>query len=269
MKKIVADFRTFPKWIRTILWRFMHRVMLSRYGFSDLKFLNYGYVSLDPDYEYIELDERDELERYGLQLYNHTTTVVNLKGKDVLEVGSGRGGGASFITRYYEPSSYVGLDLSKKVIRFCNKNYKLPGLSFTWGDAENLPFDDSSFDAVVNIESSGSYKNMEKFLSEVYRVLRPSGHLLFADARSIEEKELLRVQFEEAGLKILDEENIVKNILKATDLDYERRNNLINSRAPQYMKKLSKEFSSLKGTKRYDKFNDGSKIYLRYLLKKS
>ena len=116
----------------------MHRVLLSRFGFSDLKFLNYGYVSLDPKCELLKLDESDELERYSVQLYNHTISGVNLKGKDILEVGSGRGGGASFITRYYKPNSYVGLDLSKKLIRLCKKNYSLPGLSFIYGNAENL-----------------------------------------------------------------------------------------------------------------------------------
>ncbi len=54
------------------MWRFMHRVLLSRFGFSDLKFLNYGYVSLDPKCELLKLDESDELERYSVQLYNHT-----------------------------------------------------------------------------------------------------------------------------------------------------------------------------------------------------
>ncbi len=251
------------------MWRFMHRVIMSRCDFSNLKFLNYGYVSLDPKCELLKLDESDELERYCLQLYNYTVSDVNLKGKDILEVGSGRGGGASYITRYYEPNSYVGLDLSKKLIRFCNKNYNLPGLSFIHGNAEKLPFDDMSFDAIVNIESSGSYSNMDKFLSEVYRVLRPGGYLLLADFRTIQGNELLRNQFKAAGLNIINEENIVKNILKATDLDYERRFKLINNKAPLYMKSLSKEFSSLKGTKRYELFDDGSLIYLRYILKKS
>ena len=145
----------------------------------------------------------------------------------------------------------------------------MPGLSFIYGNAENLPFDDMSFDAIVNIESSGSYSNMDKFLSEAYRVLRPGGYLLLADLRTIEENELLRNQIEEAGFNIINEENIVKNILKATDLDYERRYKLIKNKAPLYLKNLSKEFSSLKGTKRHESFDDGSLIYLRYVLKKS
>jgi ubiquinone/menaquinone biosynthesis C-methylase UbiE len=268
MKKITIKYYTFPRWVRDIMWRFLHRVMLSRYGFSDLKVLNYGYESLEPTSNNLQLEKKDELERYGLQLYNHTVSETNLEGKDIVEVGSGRGGGASFITRYHKPNSYTGVDLSKKLIRYCNKNYNLPGLSFTFGNAEKLPFDNTLFDAAVNIESSRNYGNFDKFLSEVYRVLRPGGHLLFADSRTPEESELLRKQFEEAGFKIVNEENIVNNILKATDLDYERRYNLIVDKSPRLMKSLAKEFSSLKGTKRYDDFKNGKLVYMRYVLQK-
>ncbi len=268
MSKIISDFRFFPNWMKKLMLRFLHRVLLTRYGFADLKFMNYGYVCLDPESEFLELDESDELERYCLQLYNHTIRDVNLKGKDILEVGSGRGGGASFITRYHEPNSYVGLDLSKKLIRSCNKNYRIPGLSFVYGNAENLPFDDGSFDAIVNIESSRDYCNMNNFLSEVYRVLRPGGFLLLADLRTIEGNELLKSQFKKAGFNILKEENIVKNTLKALDLDYERRNKLVNDRAPRFMKNIGREWSSLKGSNRYEAFTDGSLLYLRYVLKK-
>ncbi len=145
----------------------------------------------------------------------------------------------------------------------------MPGLSFIYGNAEDLPFDDMSFDAIINIESSRDYNNVDIFLSEVYRVLRPGGYLLLADLRTTEGNELLRNQFKEAGLNIIEEENIVKNTLKALDLDYERRFNLVSSKTPRYLKNLGKEWSSLKGTQRYESFVDGSLIYLRYMLKKT
>lgn len=248
--------------------RFMHRLLLSKYDYSDLKFLNYGYENLDSEREDLELEEDDESERYCLQLYNHTISGVDLKGKDILEVGSGRGGGASFITRYYDPNSYIGLDLSKKLIRFCNKNCNLPGLSFVYGNAENLPFDGNSFDAIVNIESSRDYCNVDIFLTEAYRVLRQGGFLLFADLRTVEGKEILKNQINEAGFDITEEEDITKNTLKALDLDYKRRYKLVDDKAPRFLEKLGKEWSGLRGTERYESFAEGSLIYLRYLLKK-
>src|SRR5437016_10678551 len=69
----------------------------------------------------------------------------------------------------------VGIDLSDKAVDFCNQNYAIDALSFRQGDAENLPLSDASVDVVVNLESSHCYGSMDRFLSEVYRVLRPGG----------------------------------------------------------------------------------------------
>ena len=56
-------------------------------------------------------------------------------------------------------------------------------MTFQQGDAENLPFDAEQFDVVLNVESSHTYPQMEKFLSEAHRVVQPGGHFLFADIR--------------------------------------------------------------------------------------
>ena len=60
----------------------------------------------------------------------------------------------------------------------------MPGLDFVHGDAENLPFPDESFDAVINVEASHIYPHFDRFLSEVKRVLRPGGHFLHVDFRN-------------------------------------------------------------------------------------
>jgi ubiquinone/menaquinone biosynthesis C-methylase UbiE len=43
------------------------------------------------------------------------------------------------------------------------------------GDAQNLPFPDQSFDAVINVEASHIYPEFERFVGEVARVLPPEG----------------------------------------------------------------------------------------------
>jgi fatty-acid O-methyltransferase len=52
-----------------------------------------------------------------------------------------------------DPASYTGLDLNPAGIALCRKRHNLPSLDIVRGDAENLPFPDQSFDAVINIES--------------------------------------------------------------------------------------------------------------------
>lgn len=85
--------------------------------------------------------------------------------------------------RALKPASYTGLDQNRAAVAFCQDQYDIPGLNFVRGDAENLPFDDQDFDAVINIESSHCYSQFPRFLAEAARVLRGGGHFLYADLR--------------------------------------------------------------------------------------
>ena len=82
---------------------------------AEVIFMNYGYLK---DNHKIKLDESDEKNRYSAQLYNLVATGADIKGKDILEVGCGRGGGLSYINRYLSPRSVTGVDLNKKAIEF-------------------------------------------------------------------------------------------------------------------------------------------------------
>ena len=43
------------------------------------------------------------------------------------------------------------------------------------GDSENLPFDDNTFDAITVAFGVRNFEDLEKGLSEIYRVLKPKG----------------------------------------------------------------------------------------------
>ena len=62
--------------------------------------MNYGWASLDPTASALTLRPEDEPNRYCIQLYHRVASVVDLCGSDVLEVGCGRGRGASYVMRY-------------------------------------------------------------------------------------------------------------------------------------------------------------------------
>jgi SAM-dependent methyltransferase len=154
---------------------------LTRNSSDDRVFLNMGYEE-DPPMA-LPLEASDEPNRFCIQLYHRIATQVDLKGKNVLEVSCGHGGGASYLVRTLAPASYTGLDLNQVGIDFCRRRHNLPGLDFVCGNAENLPFADQSFDAVISIEASSYYPSFPRFLAEVARVLRPGGHLLYGDVR--------------------------------------------------------------------------------------
>ncbi len=161
--------------------RYWYRINSRYLAGDDTVFLNWGYEE-DPPVA-LPLAESDEPNRYSINLYHRVGSQVDLKGKKVLEVSCGHGGGASYLMRTLHPASYTGLDLNPVGLDFCRRKHQLPGLDFMEGNAENLPFADQSFDAVINVEASHCYPEFARFLDEVARVLRPGGHFLYADVR--------------------------------------------------------------------------------------
>lgn len=157
-----------------------------------LTFINWGYAD---DALESELDERlpgfltacqDNFDHLSHVLYYAVLRRTPqwpdaMPDRDVLEVGCGKGAGLNLLTRLTPVRSAEGVDLSCYHVAYATANYGRPGLRFRVGDAEALPFDAASFDLVVNVESSHNYPNLEQFFAEVARVLRPGGHLVYAD----------------------------------------------------------------------------------------
>ena len=261
MRSIVENYAELPRFIRKPLWRYWHSWIIARERKSVvMTCMNYGFAGLERP-ETIDLLERDENERYGLQMYNQAASWTSLEGKEVLEVGSGRGGGASFLSRYRKPRSYVGVDLSEPGIRFCNDHHRVDNLRFVKGDAEALPFADDSFDAIVNVESSRCYPHIERFFAEVKRVLRPGGTFLLTDMRWKEDVPKLRAQLADAGLSIETEREISANVVQALDIDDERKRGLINTRIPRLFIAAFGEFAGVRGSGRYASFASGRMEY--------
>lgn len=268
MSKIVEKYAELPKPLRKPLWQWWHKRMNKYDNGNIANFMNYGYEYLNGDVR-VQLKDQDETDRYCIQLYDHVVNKVDLKSKDVLEVGAGRGGGASYITRYYKPKSYTGMDISPSSINFCNNHYKdVEGLTFICGNAEKLPFDDNSFDYVVNVESARCYNDQDAFFNEVFRVLKPDGKLLLADMIYPAEMDNFRRIIKKSGFNILQETNISRNVVAGLEKDSERRETLIDAKIPKFMRKSFKTFAGTLGTSRYNNFATGIFQYLSFVLEK-
>jgi ubiquinone/menaquinone biosynthesis C-methylase UbiE len=231
-------------------------------------FLNYGFAAVEAPYNTLDLPEIQPDERTGMQLYHHVASAVDLKGLDVLEVGCGRGGGTSFIFDQLEPARMVGVDLAERAVANANRAYGRPGLTYEVGDAENLQFDDQSFDVVLNVESSHCYPNMDRFLAEVFRVLRPGGHLLMADLRQVEEVADLQTYLSESGLDVVVEEDITANVVTALEQESDRRIALIEGSSPKAMWPQMKDFAGVVGTSGFEQFANRDRLYLRFVARR-
>jgi ubiquinone/menaquinone biosynthesis C-methylase UbiE len=248
------------------LW-YQHMSRLDRN--AEMVFMNYGFADIDSSASGPALDEKDEADRYCIQLYHHVAGAVDLEGRDVLEIGCGRGGGASYITRYLSPGSMTGVDVAHKAVSFCSGHHRHERLAFCHGDAEALPFPDNSFDAIVNVESSHCYGSMRRFLDEVYRCLRPDGYFLFADRRDRRHVDIMRGQLRRAGFNVVREQNITRNILRALDLDDERKVSRIDDGVPWFLRKAFKQFAATRGTSLHRAFQNRSWEYLSFVLSKN
>ena len=71
----------------------------------------------------------------------------------------------------------LGADISSAMLQCARRSYS-PGIKFIHGDAEKLPVEDASFDAVVNLLSFHHYPNPSRAAAEFRRVLRPGGRLV-------------------------------------------------------------------------------------------
>lgn len=201
---------------RRLVWKPIYEMLARVLPLAEWRLMNYGYTPTSEEAP-LTLEPDDELHRYPIQLYHYLAARVNLQGAQVLEVGSGRGGGAHFIARYHQPASYIGMDLAKNAVKFARKQFKLTNLSYVQGNAEALPFADEQFDAVVNVESCHAYGSVPKFLSEVRRVLRPGGSLLITDMRGQPGMDSLQKQLEESGLQIVEETDITQQVAAAIE----------------------------------------------------
>ena len=101
----------------------------------------------------------------------------------VLDVGCGTGAVLALLHEKYPDRRYVGLDLTPEMIEVARTKVA-PGMEFVVGDAENLPFDEASFDAVLCSNSFHHYPNPAAFLAGALRVLRPGGRLILRDYTS-------------------------------------------------------------------------------------
>jgi SAM-dependent methyltransferase len=147
---------------------------LQRFGAVGIRLLNYGYAYADGQGAPFELEGKDREEYpYSWNLVYETVRLGRVAGKKILVVGCGRGGDAHFIHRYLNAAAVVGVDVSRAGIEACLRAYPEPGLEFRAGDAERLDFPNGSFDAVVNIESSHCYADLNRFYREVRRCWRP------------------------------------------------------------------------------------------------
>jgi demethylmenaquinone methyltransferase/2-methoxy-6-polyprenyl-1,4-benzoquinol methylase len=96
----------------------------------------------------------------------------------ILDIATGTGDLAINLTQT-SATSITGLDISEGMLNVGRKKIEKLNLSnkvkMVIGDSENMPFDNDYFDAITVAFGVRNFENLEKGLSEIYRVLKPGG----------------------------------------------------------------------------------------------
>jgi ubiquinone/menaquinone biosynthesis C-methylase UbiE len=111
-------------------------------------------------------------------------------GQSVLDLAGGTGEPALTVAAAVAPGgSVVCTDFIADMVRAAEGNAKTAGISnmtFRQVDAENIPFDDASFDRVVSRFGVMFFPDVQKALGEIRRVMKPGSRAAFTTWQAVE-----------------------------------------------------------------------------------
>ena len=100
--------------------------------------------------------------------------------KTILDIATGTGD-LAVEASVLKPTKIIGVDISEGMLDVGRKKMKANGLDSTielqFGDSENLPFEDNSFDAITAGFGVRNFEDLPKGLSEMCRVMNKGGKI--------------------------------------------------------------------------------------------
>ena len=159
------------------------------YGFGGImEKIEAGLKAAGKDVNSLTVDDLAPIDQFHTRGRDSTLEVVGLaklKPSDlVLDVGCGLGGTARFLAEQYS-CSVAGIDLTEEYISVGKRLTELVDLSnrveLRQASALEIPYEDERFDVVWTEHVQMNIADKNRFYSEIARVLKPGGRLLFHD----------------------------------------------------------------------------------------
>ena len=121
---------------------------------------------------------------FAEEIYEFINQFVEKEKPAILDVGCGPGYLLLEIAKMIPSSELIGVDLSEDMLQIAMEEAKEKGLNsiiFRQGPAENIPVVDAHNDVVVCLNSLHDFNNIEKTLSEIYRITKKEGIFILKD----------------------------------------------------------------------------------------
>lgn len=121
--------------------------------------------------------------------------------KHILDIATGTGD-LALEALTLNPEKITGVDVSEGMLALGREKIKKRNLEnkieLLLGDSENLPFESNTFDAITVAFGVRNFENLEKGLSDMYRVLKPGGRVVvleFSKPKKFPVKQLYNFYF--------------------------------------------------------------------------
>lgn len=139
--------------------------------------------AIAPKYDFL-----NHLLSFGIDRTWRKKAIMQLKENNsynILDVATGTADMAILAAKTLNDCKIIGIDISDDMI-YIGKNKIAKArvdtkVQLQIADSENLPFQDASFEAVMSAFGVRNFENLEKGLTEIYRVLKPNGKMIILE----------------------------------------------------------------------------------------
>ena len=111
--------------------------------------------------------------------------LLDLQPQYMLDVATGTGDFAFEALRILKPAKIIGVDISKGMLEVASQKINKRNLQDVFdvklGDSEKLLFDDNTFDAITVAYGVRNFEDLDKGLSDMFRVLKPGGKVVILE----------------------------------------------------------------------------------------
>lgn len=144
-------------------------------------------------------DKFNDIMSWGMARMWRKKALLSLKPYDpklILDIATGTGDVAIKAFKYLEPEHITAVDISDKMMEVGRQKVQNAGLTekirFDIQDCAQLSFPDNSFDAATISFGIRNFEKLNESLQQIYRVLKPGGHLLILEMNEPQKGILLR-----------------------------------------------------------------------------